>query len=147
MFRIFIALASLVATLSAAPAAFKAATPSWPDTGGDDLNRRVGFRVALDSLPEDAVLRVATSGLYRATVDGKFLGHGPARAGHGYFRIDEWPLKTMAGKGTRVIGIEVAASVARSYYMVKQAPFVQIEIISGDKVLATTMDFHGLPEP
>ena len=48
-------------------------------------------------MPVDAVLRVATSGLYRATVDGKFLGHGPARAGHGYFRIDEWPLKDFAG--------------------------------------------------
>lgn len=147
MFRIFINCAIFLAALSvssAAPASFKAATSCWPETGGDDLNRRVGFRLTLDSLPADAVLRLATSGLYRATVDGKFLGHGPARAGHGHFRIDEWPLKEFAGAVPRVIGIEVAASVARSYYMVKQPPFLQAEIVSGGKVLATTRDFQAI---
>ncbi|MCU0778396.1 MAG: hypothetical protein MUF86_12100 [Akkermansiaceae bacterium] len=135
---------ALFSVASAAPATFQAATPHWPDTGGDDLNRRVGFRVALDTLPADAVLRLASSGLYRATIDGKFLGHGPARAGHGHFRIDEWPLKEFAGQGTRVIGIEVAASAARSYYMVKQPAFLQAEIVSGGKVLATTKDFQAI---
>jgi alpha-L-rhamnosidase len=142
-----ITLASVLAVwgmASAEPVSFQSAAPSWPDTGGDDLNRRVGFRVALDGLPEDATLRLATSGLYRATVDGKFLGHGPARAGHGHFRIDEWPLKQFAGEETRVIGIEVAASAARSYYMVKQPAFLQAEILSGGKVLATTMDFQAI---
>ena len=147
MFQTFITLASILAAWSmayAAPACFKAAAACWPDTGGDDLNRRVGFRVTLDALPADAVLRVATSGLYRATVDGHFLGHGPARAGHGYFRIDEWPLKEFAGEGTRVIGVEVAASAASSYYLVKQPAFLQAEIVSGDKVLAVTRDFAAI---
>ncbi len=146
MFRIFLTLALGVAALTsaAAPASFKAATPFWPDTGGDDLNRRVGFRATLDKLPSNAVLRVATSGFYRSTVDGNFLGHGPARAGHGHFRIDEWPLKDFAGEAPRVIGIEVAASAARSYYMVKQPAFLQVEIVSGDKVLATTKDFQAI---
>jgi alpha-L-rhamnosidase len=147
MFQTAITLAALLITMgvaTAAPVSFQAAAPSWPDTGGDDLNRRVGFRVALDALPADAVLRLATSGLYRATVDGKFLGHGPARAGHGHFRIDEWPLKNLAGEGTSVIGIEVAASVARSYYMIKQPAFLQAEIVSGDKMLATTKDFQSI---
>lgn len=147
MFKKIITFASVLALLSAAsaaPTSFNAATACWTDTGGDDLNRRVGFRVALDALPADAVLRLATSGLYRATVDGKFLGHGPARAGHGHFRIDEWPLKNLAGAEKSVIGIEVAASVARSYYMVKQPAFLQAEIISGGKVLATTQDFQAI---
>lgn len=135
---------ALLGVGSAAPASFKAATGCWPDTGGDDLNRRVGFRVVLDAVPADAVLRLATSGLYRATVDGNFLGHGPARAGHGHFRIDEWPLKDFAGTEKRVIGIEVAASVARSYYMVRQPAFLQAEILSGGKVLMTTKDFQAI---
>lgn len=48
MFQTFIALAAVRATLTVAPAvpaAFTSATPCWPETGGDDLNRRVGFRV------------------------------------------------------------------------------------------------------
>jgi arylsulfatase A-like enzyme len=50
-FRLFLTLALGVAALTAAaaPASFKAATPFWPDTGGDGLTRRVGFRVTLDN--------------------------------------------------------------------------------------------------
>ncbi|MFM7182449.1 MAG: hypothetical protein ACKO2G_13420 [Verrucomicrobiales bacterium] len=69
MLRILLTLVSATTMLAAAdatPASFKAATPVWPETGSDDLNRRVGFRIALDSIPEDAVLRLATSGLSRA---------------------------------------------------------------------------------
>jgi alpha-L-rhamnosidase len=144
--RLLIAFATTLAvlgTLAASPS-FVAGTPHWPDTGGDDLNRRVGFRVVVDDLPPEAVLRIATSGLYRATVNGKFLGHGPARAGHGTFRIDEWPLNDLSDAGRSVIGIEVAASVARSYYMVAQPPFIQAEIVAGNKVLATTKSFQAI---
>ena len=136
--------ATAAPTPSDSEVAFLKATPCWPDTGGDDLNRRVGFRVVLDQFPVDAVLRIATSGLYRATVNGRFLGHGPARAGHGHFRIDEWPLASFAGKGRRVIGIEVAASAARSYYMVKQPAFLQAEIVSKGKVIVATPDFRAV---
>jgi alpha-L-rhamnosidase len=139
---LLISLISLSTAVSAA--SFQKATPQWPDTGGDDLNRRVGFRTVLEAAPADAVLRIATSGLYRATINGRFLGHGPARGGHGHFRIDEWPLKDLIDPKASVVGIEVAASVARSYYMVKQAPFLQVEIVSGDKVLATTKDFQAI---
>jgi alpha-L-rhamnosidase len=134
----------VVLTAVASSASFVMAAPCWPDTGGDDLNRRVGFRISLNDLPDDAVLRIATSGLYRATVNGKFLAHGPARAGHGTFRVDEWRLKPAAAEGKTVVGLEVAASVARSYYMVKQAPFLQAEIVTGDKVIATTPDFQAI---
>jgi hypothetical protein len=61
----------------ASAAAFHQATPAWPETRGDDLNRRVGFRTVVDAIPAGAMLRVATSGLYRATVDGRFLGRLP----------------------------------------------------------------------
>jgi len=133
--------ASALAVAAHAAGSFDKASPCWPDTGGDDLNRRVGFRVVLDGLPSDSVLRVATSGLYSSTVDGRFAGHGPARAGHGHFRVDEWPLSSFAGDGPHVIAVEVAASAARSYYMVKQPAFLQAEIVSGGKVLAATPDF------
>lgn len=144
--RLLITFVTALAALSTATAApsFLAATPHWPDTGGDDLNRRVGFRAVVEDLPADAVLRIATSGLYRATVNGGFLGHGPARAGHGTFRIDEWPLKPSATNDKTVVGIEVAASVARSYYMVAQPPFLQAEIVAGNRVLATTTNFQAI---
>jgi alpha-L-rhamnosidase len=144
--RLLITFITALVALGSATAAssFLAASPHWPDTGSDDLNRRVGFRVVVDDLSADAILRIATSGLYRVTVNGKFLGHGPGRAGHGTFRVDEWPIKPAAVNAKTVVGIEVAASVARSYYMVKQAPFLQAEIVAGGKVLATTRDFQAI---
>ncbi len=128
----------------AIPPSFNQGTPCWPDTGGDNLNRRVGFRVALQQIPPDSVLRIATSGLYRASLDGQFLGCGPARAGHGHFRIDQWALRSCANSGTSVVAIEVAASAARSYYMIDQLPFLQAEIVSDGKVIAATPDFQAV---
>ena len=143
-FIVALLLPAWIASDHSVAASFIEGAPCWPDTGGDDLNRRVGFRVALQRLPPGSVLRIATSGLYRASVDGQFVGHGPARAGHGHFRIDEWSLDSGAGSGTSVVAIEVAASTARSYYMVKQLPFLQAEVVCDGKVLAATPDFQAI---
>lgn len=142
--RRFIGLVCLTTTAAQA-GDFKASEPLWVDSGGDNLNRRVGFRLSIPELPENSILRIATSGLYRATVNGEFLGHGPARAGHGCFRIDEWPLRRFAGKGGAcVVGIEVEASAAKSFYLIQQPPFLQVEVVSDGRTLATTRDFQAV---
>ena len=38
---------------------------------------------------EPVTLRLAASTLYRFYVNGQFDGHGPAKAGHGFYRVDE----------------------------------------------------------
>ncbi len=103
------------------------------------MNLLVGFRAVVDSPPgQKAVLRVAASTLYRARVNGEFLGHGPARGPHGYYRVDEWDLSGKLAAGQNVVAVEVAGYNCNSYYLLDQPSFLQAEIVAGDKVLAST---------
>ena len=69
---------------------FDRARPVWPGGRAREMNRFVAFRARCPG-PRPR-LRVTASSNYRAYLNGKFIGWGPARAAHGYFRVDEWPL-------------------------------------------------------
>ena len=53
-------------------------------------------------------LELAASNLYRLFVDGNLVGYGPARAAHGYSRLDTYSLSDWAGKPVTV-SVEVYA--------------------------------------
>ncbi len=96
------------------------------------MNLLVGFRAVIAAPPpQNAVLRVAASTLYRARVNGQFLGHGPARGPHGYYRVDEWDLSGKLAAGQNVVAIEVAGYNCNSYYLLDQPSFLQAEIVAG----------------
>ncbi len=128
---------SATAGLAAETAAFQAARPVWPDGRETERNLSVGFR-ALVTAPAagQAVLRLTGSALYRVFLNGTFAGHGPARAGHGFYRVDEWPLALHGG--TNVVAVEVAGYNANSFYLLDEPSFLQAEIVAGDRVLAAT---------
>ncbi len=119
--------------------AFRSAQPVWPDGRQEEMNLMVGFRAKL-TRPEakPAVLRVAAATIYRVSVNGDFVGHGPARAAHGYYRVDEWDLTPRLRPGENVVAIEVAGYNVNSYYVLDQPSFLQAEVVSGDDVLAST---------
>jgi len=72
---------------------FLGAKPIWPKGMELERNLTIGFRAAVECpANKTIVLRVAASTVYRCFVNGTFCGYGPARAGHGYYRIDEWDL-------------------------------------------------------
>lgn len=105
------------------------------------MNYAVGFRAVVQgSQTVPLTLRLTASTLYRVTVNGKFLGHGPARAAHGYYRVDEWDLGLALTEETNVIGIEVAGYNVNSFYLLDQPSFLQAEILAGGAVLAATGD-------
>jgi alpha-L-rhamnosidase len=106
------------------------------------MNLLVGFR-AVFSAPKAAAgqrvgLRIAGSSLYRAFINGQFCAHGPARAAHGFYRVDEWDITAKLAPGRNVLAIEVAGYNVNSYYLLDQASFLQAEIVAGDRVLAST---------
>jgi alpha-L-rhamnosidase len=118
---------------------FRSAQPVWPAGREAEMNLLVGFRVVLAASPQQhAVLRVAASTLYRARVNGEFLGHGPARGPHGYYRVDEWDLRGKLVAGQNVVALEVAGYNCNSYYLLDQPSFLQAEIVADGKVLAWT---------
>ncbi len=120
-------------------ASFQSARPIWPEGRQEEMNLFVGFRTVFERPDTDRVsLRIAGSSLYRVTLNGQFLGHGPITAAHGYYRVDEWPLPDAALTNRNVLAIEVAGYNVNSFYLLDQPAFLQAEIVAGGKVLAST---------
>jgi alpha-L-rhamnosidase len=124
---------------------FQSAKPIWLDGREKEKNLFVGFRVVFKS-PKRAriVFRIAASSLYRCWLNGHFLGHGPARGPHGYFRVDEWELDPCLLADANLLAVEVAGYNVNSYYLLDQPSFLQAEIVAEGQVLAST---NGAGEP
>lgn len=83
---------------------------------------------------------IAASNLYRIFINGKFVGYGPARAAHGYSRLDTYDLSTWAGTSA-VIAIEVYSANVNTFYTVDELPFFACEIRNGEELVAEATDF------
>ncbi len=124
---------------------FQSARPIWPTGREKEKNLTVAFRACFPTTEtKDAILRVTGHALYRVYANGKFAGHGPARAGHGFYRVDEWPLASHLVSGTNTVVVEVAGYNANSYYLLDQPSFLQAEIVAAGKVIASTAG-AGIP--
>ncbi len=73
---------------------------------------------------------------YRAFVDGAFVAHGPARAAHGHYRVDELPLRLPTGE--HAVAIEVAGYNMNTFDGLDQPSFLQAEVVADGAVLAAT---------
>ena len=72
---------------------FKKARPVWAVGRENEMNMTLGFYGEFEGPfltgEDEAVLYITGSSLYRIFLNGTFIGHGPARAAHGYCRVDE----------------------------------------------------------
>lgn len=134
----FLLLASCLFAGEPSPA-FQVARPVWPEGRETERNLLVEFRATFESPPAGPViLRMTGSSLYRFFVNGQFGGHGPARAGHGFYRVDEWDLASRLHAGSNELVIEVAGYNVNSFYLLDQPSFLQAEVVAGGKVLVAT---------
>ena len=148
---IFAAALAISFAVCAAPA-FKAARGVWPEGREARMNDFVEFRASFEveegtgKREEASVLRITGSSVYRIWLTGVFAGYGPARAAKGFFRVDEWPLAAKAGRNDLVV--EVSAYNCRTFYIPMQTPFLQAEVVVGNRVLAATgADFRAFETP
>jgi alpha-L-rhamnosidase len=124
---------------SAAGPAFESARPIWPKGRDSEKNLLVGFRAVFKAPAQEKVLLRATGAtLYRVFLNGHFLAHGPARGPHGFYRLDEWDLTDKLQPGANVVAFEVAGYNVNSYALLDQPSFLQAEVVTGGKVLAST---------
>jgi alpha-L-rhamnosidase len=125
--------------LDPAEPSFRSARPIWPRGRATEMNLFVGFRTKVRRAPSRrVVLRLAASSLYRASVNGRFVGHGPARGPHGFYRVDEWDLTPMLTPGDNILAVEVAGYNVNSFYLLDQPAFLQAEVLAGETVVAST---------
>ena len=66
---------------------FKKALPIWA-SDGEKLNRCLLFE-AFCGKKEGLKIRMAGHFSYELFINGRFSHYGPARAGRGYFKVDE----------------------------------------------------------
>lgn len=123
--------------------AFQSAQPVWPEGKELERNLLVEFRSVFERPDAAAVtLRLAGASLYRVFVNGQFTAHGPARAGHGFYRVDEWEIAHRLRPGRNELVIEVAGYNANSFYLLDQPSFLQAEVVAGGQVIAATGTDH-----
>ncbi len=88
----------------------------------------------------ETVLELAASNLYRLFVNGELVGYGPARAAHGYSRLDTYSLAKWVGTEA-VLSVDVYSANTNTFYTVDERPFFAAEIKNGTDVLAEAGDF------
>lgn len=120
---------------------FVSALPVWPQGREREMNRIAGFRVVFDTpAGGSASLRITCATICRISFNGNFLGYGPARAPHGFARVDTWSLdEGLSPPAARnLIAIEVCGYNINTYYLPDQPSYLQAEIVAGDTVIAST---------
>lgn len=119
---------------------FGKALPVWAKGLADEMNCTLGFYKKILSGGK-AAFKVATGGFYRLLINGEFSYYGPARAPHGFYRVDEFELELPEGEVH--IAFEVINHRAESYGVISNPAFFCAEITSGQEVLAATGSTEG----
>ncbi len=110
---------------------FDEAVPVWVEGREDELNITCCFTETIGQ--GNYTLNISANNFYRVFLNGELIGYGPARATHGYFRVDEIALDCTQSEN--VIFIEVAGYNCNSFYALNTAPFFVAEVKSGEEVL------------
>lgn len=123
---------------------FKNAKPIWLCNLRSVANLQAGFRC--DFYADEAgiyKLRITGASLMRAYLNGSFIYYGPARAAHGYAKVDE--LEINVRKGKNKLAVEVAGYNCGCFEVVNQKSFLCAEILKDNEVIAYTgRDFSGI---
>lgn len=123
-----------------APPLMMSGRPVWLAGRETEMNVTAGFRAVFDAPPGEPVfLNITASSRYRAWINGRFAGHGPARGPHGHARVDRWDVSgLLSTAGTNVVAVEVSAYNVNTYCTVDEPAFLQAEVVTQDDVLAST---------
>ncbi len=115
---------------------FKKALPVWEADTEKEINRSVVFTARVGR--GEYKLSLAGSSAFTVLVNGDFLAYGPARAGHGCYRVDEYDLIHMLKKEENTVEIRVFGYNVPSFQYVDLPSFLCAEITEGDNVIAYT---------
>ncbi|MCX6229660.1 MAG: hypothetical protein NTV75_10920 [Bacteroidia bacterium] len=117
----------------------KKAIPVWAEGREKEMNLTLGFRGVFQAKKDQkTTLRITASTLYRVSINGQYLGYGPARAGHGFFRVDQYDISNSLKSGKNIVAVEVAGYNINTFYTLDQPSFLQCEVESGGNIVLAT---------
>ena len=108
----------------------------WNKEIRDKMNHCLAFKYNGNFSGRERII-IKSSGIYRMFINGKLFGYGPARAAHGYVRLDEYILP----EGESTLVFEVYANNCGSYYIIDEKPYFGVEIIKNGEIIADIKDF------
>ncbi len=116
---------------------FKDAIPVWEEGKECEKNYHLIFECSIPAYA-NAYLAIATSNNYQLFINHEFVAQGPARAGHGYFRVDQIKIGKYLEKENNEIRIYAASYYVKNFYLPRQTGFLCAEIVSGKSVVCAT---------
>ena len=117
---------------------FKKALPVWECGTEKSINRSLVFTASVGK--GEKKLALAGSSAFLVFVNGSFLAFGPARAGHGYYRVDEYDLGELLTSDENTVEIRMFGYNVQSFEYVDLPSFLCAEITCGDDVIAYTSE-------
>lgn len=114
---------------------FTSSCPVWAKDRQNEMNLFLEFLTGLPAGSE--TVRLTASTAYQLFADGECIAYGPARAGDGHFRVDEWNVR-----GVKELRVLVAGYAACSFQYTFHPSFLNMEILDADSnaLLATGRD-------
>ena len=117
--------------------AFIKAVPIWAKEKTDEINCSLYFETSIES-NDKTILRIAGNNDYQVFINGIFCFYGPARAGRGYYRVDEIAIGEYLTKKENQIEILVSAYNIDNFCFLNEKGFVCVEFVCGEKVFGET---------
>lgn len=118
---------------------FKKASPIWEENKLEEKNYELYFRCQILK-QTDMRLVIATSCEYQVWVNGEFAAFGPAKAAHGFFKVDTISLDNYLIRPNNTVVLKTVSANINSFAVLDQTPFVTAEIVCGDMCVAWTGD-------
>lgn len=86
-------------------------------------------------------LKIVARDFFNLYINGQFILCGPARAGHGYLRVEEVDIAPYLTEEENAIAIDVLSYYAITLATTYEQALVGIEVLQGDKLIAEACDF------
>ena len=116
---------------------FTKARPVWERGMQKELNHSLKFVSSVEK-SENAILRISGYTGYQVFVNGELVHYGPARAGRGYYRIDEISISKHLTMEHNEVTVISTGYFCDTFQWLKEPSFLAAEIISGGEVTAYT---------
>lgn len=115
---------------------FKEAVPVWEKGQQLTKNHSLVFRAVVEG-DEELKISIASHSRYQIFVNGQFFAAGPARAGHGFYRVSEYSVNKLS-KNTNIISIIAAGYNINSFYLLDMPSFLCAEIERKGEIIYST---------
>ncbi|MBR2444737.1 MAG: hypothetical protein IKB27_04990 [Clostridia bacterium] len=111
---------------------FTKAKPVWPRALIGEMNRAALFTATVKP-GKNTFLNITAQNSYQVFINNTFVFHGPARAGHGFYRVDRLPIEKYLSKKENRIVVLVYGYHCNNFYLINQPAFFVAELTDGNE--------------